>query len=222
MFKSLIYKEWLKTRWFLAGFLLLGWITLGLIFLKVQHDFKFYEAKNYWNSILFQVLHYFSSFKIIPLMGGLLVGISQYFPETVEKRIKLTFHLPVDEDKIILQMMSYGTLALTAIYMTLLVTFLLLSSAFFPQEIVISSLISIVPWLLSGYAVYFLIGLIVLEPIWKYRVLYTISSSFYITLYLKTAITGAYAPINILLSIATIVLSISLLFSGYRFRKGEQ
>jgi len=222
MFKSLIYKEWLKTRWFLAGFLLLGLVAVGLIFLKVQHDFKFYEGKNYWNSILFQGFNYFASLKFIPLVGGIILGIAQYFPETVEKRIKLTFHLPVEENKILLQMMAYGTLMLSVVYLCIFIAFLVFSNIFFPYEIIISALTSIVPWFLSGYAAYFLIGLIVLEPIWKYRFIYTILSGFYLTFYLKNAMAGAYAPMNIILAVLTIALSISLIFSGYRFRKGEQ
>lgn len=222
MFKSLLYKEWLKTRWFIAGFLLLGVLAVGLIFLKVQHDFKFYEGKNYWNNILFLGFKYYSSFKFIPLLGGIIMGISQFFPETVEKRIKLTFHLPVDENKLLLQMMVYGTLALSAVYGLLSFILLILSNLFFPQEIVIGTLNSILPWLLSGYAAYFLIALIVLEPLWKYRFFYILISGFYSTLYLKVAMTGAYVPMNIILALLTIALSISLLFSAYRFRKGEQ
>lgn len=222
MFKSLIYKEWLKTRWFLAGFLLLGLVAVGLVFLKVQHDFKFYDGNNYWNNILFLGFSYFGAMKYIPLIGGLIVGVSQFFPETVDKRIKLTFHLPVEENKILLQMMSYGSIALTVAYLCLLGIFLWLSSIFFPSEIVIDALNSIVPWFLSGYAAYYLIGLIVLEPIWRYRFIYLIISGFFMASYLKNATIAAYAPMNITLAVFTIALSITLLFSGYRFRKGEQ
>lgn len=222
MFKSLIYKEWLKTRWFMAGFLLLGMLAVSLIFVKVQHDFKFYEGQNYWNSILFQGFKYYASFKFIPLVGGVILGISQYFPETVEKRIKLSFHLPMDENKILVLMMSYGIIALTAAFLCLFALFTTLSVIFFPQEIVFGAITSILPWFLAGYAAYFLIGLIVLEPIWRYRFIYSIISGFFITFYFQDAITSAYSTISIVLAIITIALSISLIFSGYRFRKGEQ
>lgn len=217
-----MYKEWLKTRWFMGVFSLLGILAVGFIFVKVQHDFKFYEGQNYWNNILFKGYKYYSTFKFIPLVGGVMLGISQYFPETIDKRIKLSFHLPMDENKILIQMMSYGTIALTAIYTCLFALFTALSVMFFPKEIVTGSLLSMLPWFLSGYAAYFLIGLIVLEPIWRYRFIYSIIGVFFVTFYLKDTMTGAYTTINILLAIVTIALSISLIFSGYRFRKGEQ
>ena len=222
MFKALIYKEWIKTRWPLLGFLFTGLVTIGVIIIKVHHDLSFFGEKNYWNSIIFQNLEYFSAFKYVPLIGGVTVGLTQYWPETVDKRIKLTFHLPVDEDKILLQMMAYGTLTLSLVFLGLFSFFIGLSHLFFPQEIINNAIITILPWFLSGYAAYYLIALIILEPVWKYRILYTIISVFYITFYLEKAIQGAYAPLIIQLTIFTMILSISLLFSGYRIRKGEQ
>ncbi len=206
----------------MAGYLLLGLIAVGMIFIKVQHDFTFSGGKNMWNGILFQYYSYFSSFKFIPLAGGLILGISQFFPETVEKRIKLTYHLPVNENKILLQMMGYGTLILAAAYIVLFVFFWAMSSSFFPKEIVFDALTSITPWFLSGFTTYYLIGLIVLEPIWRYRFFYLIVSAFFITIYLHSAVNGAYITMNFTLAISTVISSIALLFSGYRFRKGEQ
>lgn len=206
----------------MAGYLLLGIVAVGLIFLKVQHDFKFTGGKSIWNGILFQYYSYFSSFKFIPLIGGVILGISQYVPEIIDKRIKLTYHLPLNENKILLQMMGYGSIILFACFFLQFIGFWALSSAFFPREIVTDAITSITPWFLSGFTAYYLIGLIVLEPIWRYRFFYLIVSAFFITIYLHQAINGAYISMNLTLVIATIISSIALLFSGYRFRKGEQ
>jgi len=206
----------------MAGYLLLGIVAVALIFLSVQHDFKFSGGKNIWNSILFQYYSYFSSFKYIPLLGGLVLGISQYFPETVEKRIKLTYHLPINENKVLLQMMGYGTLILLACFLLLFIFFWGMSANYFPREIVNSALISITPWFLSGFTAYYLIGLIVLEPIWRYRFFYLLVSAFFISIYLQRSINGVYSTMNVTLCITTVCTSIALLFSGYRFRKGEQ
>ena len=54
MWKSIIYKEWLKVRWFFLVFTGLGILAIGNIFLKVQHDFKFNDANNYWYYVLFR------------------------------------------------------------------------------------------------------------------------------------------------------------------------
>lgn len=223
MWKSVIYKEWIKTRWFVLVYLLIGIIAVCNIFLRVQHDFTFNDAQKYWYLQMFQGLQYFGYgfFKYVPLIGALAVAVAQYFPETVEKRIKLTFHLPVKEDKVLLVMMVYGACCLLIISLVTFLLFVLFSMHYFPVEVVKGAIVTIAPWFLSGFVAYFLTALIVLEPMWKYRFLYLIVASAFIPLFLTKANTGANAPSLPILAVFTVILSISLLFSGYRFRKGE-
>ena len=221
MWKSIIYKEWLKIRWFVIGFTALGMLAVGYIFLKVQHDIAFMQAKNYWYAMLFQGMQYFSYLHLMPLLGGLAIGIAQYFPETVNKRIKLTFHLPVNENKVLLMMLAFGAACIVASFGILFLLFFIFSKMFFAGQIVTGAFITIFPWIWSGVAAYFLVGLIVMEPIWKYRIMYAIVSVFFLGLYLKSVLTASYVPVNPVLFVLSILLSISMLFSAYRFRKGE-
>ena len=117
MWKSIIYKEWLKTRWFILGYTVLSLLAVGNVFLKVQHDFTFHDANNYWYSVLFQGFQYFGYLKYIPLAGGIAIGIAQYFPETVNKRIKLTFHLPINENKVLIMMLLFGIVVMMLSYL---------------------------------------------------------------------------------------------------------
>lgn len=221
MWKSVIYKEWLKIRWFVLLFAGLGMLAVAYIFLRVQHDFKFNEPQNYWYLVMFQNFQFFGPMKFIPIVGALALSIAQYFPETVSKRIKLTFHLPINENKVLLMMMLLGTACLFAAYILLLGLFYALSSIYFPSNVILPSLLSITPWFLAGFSTYYLVALIVLEPVWKYRFLYFIVTAAFIPLFLESGLAGAYAPANLMLALFTVLLSISLLFSGYRFRKGE-
>ncbi len=223
MWKSILYKEWLKIRWFAIIYAALGVLVVGNIFLKVQHDFEFSEAANYWYSILFHGNRFYeySLFKFVPLLGALAIALAQYFPETVNKRIKLTFHLPVNENKALLVMVLFGAFCLFAIAAIQVLLFTGLSLLYFPAEIIQSALISVAPWFLCGFAVYFLSALIVLEPVWKYRFLYLLVAVTFVPIYLQSAASRAYSPALPLLIIFAVLLSVALLFSGYRFRKGE-
>ena len=87
MFKSIVYKEWIKIR-------LVVWVALGLslvalanIFLKVRHDILFVDAANYWYSFLFRGFTYFGILKFFPFVAGLAIAIAQYFPETDRKSV---------------------------------------------------------------------------------------------------------------------------------------
>jgi hypothetical protein len=223
MWKSVVYKEWLKIRWFTLVFTGLGLLAVGNLFLKVQHDFTFSTAPGYWYQVLFQNHQFFNYglFKFIPSLGALAIALAQYFPETVNKRIKLTFHLPINENNVLLIMMLTGATCILAAYLVMGLTFTAFCSLYFPSEITEALLISILPWFLCGFAVYFLTALIVLEPVWKYRLFYLLVAATFLPVYLEPAVTGGYAPALPILVLFTVILSISLLFSGYRFRKGE-
>ena len=123
MWKSIVYKEWLKIRWFLIGYTLLGILGIGNLFLTVKHGFAFNGGKNIWNIILFQGDRFFDSLKYVPLAGGLIIAIAQYFPETVNKRIKLTFHLPLGENKALLMMHAFGAVSLLLSFVIVLSLF---------------------------------------------------------------------------------------------------
>jgi len=221
MWKSIIYKEWLKTRWFFIISAALGVLVIGYIFLKVHHDVKFNDPNNYWYVILFMKVKYFSILKFLPIVIGLAISVAQYFPETVDKRIKLSFHLPINENKILLIMMLFGTAILLTCYALLTSIFYVLSAVYFPSDIILPALVTITPWYLAGFAIYYLVAFIILEPMWKYRFSYTIFAVSIFPVFLESAIAGGTAPVNLFLVIIVVGLSISLLFSGYRFRKGE-
>lgn len=221
MWKSMIYKEWLKIRWFLAGAALIGLLAIAYIFMNAQRAITFQGANNLWYLILFQNLQIQSLLKFIPLLIGAGIGVAQYFPETVNKRIKLTFHLPMPENTALLMMLGAGTVSLFLCYLLHFVTFWAVSTSYFGPEITNAALLTIVPWFLAGLAAYFLVALIVLEPLWKYRIFYTLAAIAFLPFYLKYGVSGAYAPIIPKLALLTIIISVSLLFSAYRFRKGE-
>ena len=221
MLKSILYKEWIKVRLIVIIALGLSLLALINIFLKVRHDILFVDAANYWYSFLFRGFTYFGILKFLPFAMGLGVAIAQYFPETVNKRIKLTFHLPVSENGVLIKMHGFGAAILLLLYTIIFVVFVFGSAIFFPHNIIEASLFTLAPWFLGGLATYFLVALILLEPIWIYRGLYTIVAAGFITIFYISASIGAYQPILWLLAVITLSLSCAVLFSGFRFRKGE-
>lgn len=174
-----------------------------------------------WNEILFLGEQFYRPLKFVPLAGGILTGIVQFYPETIDKRIKLTFHLPASENKAMLLMKAMGAgslfLSLVAIY----ALFAGISAIYFPLQVVIACLISVLPWFLAGLSAYFFVALIILEPIWKYRFFFLVIGSFLLSMYLISAVTGAYGPATSGLAVLTVLLSVTPLFSAYRLRKGE-
>lgn len=221
MFKAIIYKEWIKIRLIVLVSVAISLLALLNIFLKVRHDILFVDAANYWYSFLFRGYTYFGILRFLPLAIGLGVAIAQYFPETVNKRIKLTFHLPVKENSILIKMHLFGVMVLLLTFVSIFLLFILGSAIFFPSNIIAASLITIIPWFLGGLTTYFLVALILLEPVWLYRGLYAIVSAGLVSLYYGSAPIGAFGPVLLPLAVITVMMSFVVLFSGFRFRKGE-
>ncbi len=221
MWKSIVYKEWIKVRWYLIMLTIFGLLVLSVLFLEVQHNKIFSGANNYWYAILFNGYLFFRILKYIPLLIGLVFAFAQYSPEIASRRIKLTFHLPINEDRVIFIMMLFGMISLIISYGIMFLLFWGMSDFFFAREITNAALISTLPWFLAGFSSYFLVSTIILEPVWLYRILYAVVAVLFIPIFFEGSVGGGYGPINLPLAILTLIISVSLLFSAYRFRKGE-
>lgn len=221
MLKSILYKEWIKIRMIVIIVLGLSLLALINMFLKVRHDVLFVDAVNYWYSFLFRGFTFFGILKFLPFAAGLGVAVAQYFPETVNKRIKLTFHLPLSENGVLLKMHAFGAVVLLMLFMVIYLFFIIGSSIFFPSDIIVPSLLTLSPWFLGGMVTYFLVALVLLEPVWVYRGLYTVIAAGFVTIFFMSAPIAGYSQTLLLLAVLTLLLSCVVLFSGYRFRKGE-
>jgi len=205
----------------MVGYTLLGVLCIGYLFLTLKHSFAFTGGKNVWFTVLFQEQQFYSLLKYVPLAGGLTIAVAQYLPETINKRLKLTFHLPLTENKVLLQMQAFGAGCLLISFLMFGGLFTGFSLIYFPIQMVTNSVVTILPWLLAGFAAYFMIALIILEPNWIFRFCYTLIGVFFLTIYFNSAGATAYASANPVLFILTALLSVVFVFSAYRFRKGE-
>jgi hypothetical protein len=118
-------------------------------------------------------------------------------------------------------MHSFGAGILLAVFLTVLVLFNAGSAIFFPANIIRASLLTMMPWFLGGMATYFLVALILLEPMWLFRGLYAAVAAGFVTIFYTGASIGAFEPVLAPIAVITLLLSFVVLFTGYRFRKGE-
>lgn len=178
-------------------------------------------ASQYFSSLILEKAIFFGSFKYVPVIVALLIGLSQFIPEVTDKRIKLSLHLPVKNTAIIYSMVLYGFVIITAILLISILLLTLLISVYFPAEVIIPSLQTILPWVLGGITCYFFIAMISLEPIWKYRFLYIIFVYFVLRLFFYSYGLGNAVTIYPFLFIITLISSVSVIYTSHRFNKGE-
>ncbi len=221
MFKAIAYKEWLKIRWFVIGgaAVSLLWIFLTVL-LDIYSQMKFTEAISYWYNVVFRGVQFYSSYMYIPMLIGFALAAAQFIPETTEKRIKLTFHLPMDENKVLLQMLAVGLVSLLSIFLLSLVLLLISSLIYFPTDVAASMFVTLMPWFLAGFVTYVGAAAIILEPNWWHRIISGLVGIGFLFLLYNNHWYNAYQRCLPAFTVLGLFFALSILLTGYRFRKG--
>ena len=222
MYRAILYKEWIKIRWAFAGFAAIVFAISVYIFFDVRHSIEFSGAIRNWVYIVNMKYIYYSALKYIPFFGGITIGVVQFIPEVLKRRMRLSFHLPVNGDLSLLFMVFIGLTANLIIDVLLYICLLTIGFTFYPLEIVISSLITFLPWLLAGLAGYLACVMIVTEQSWLYRALYIIIGYGFISLLHLEKGYSEYSFSIWKYVVIVLLFCITILFPGYRFRRGSK
>ena len=222
MWKSIIYKEWIKTR---SVIFLIAAVFVGVgiySFIKTNEGIRLSGIVNIWETIVQKDTPMFPYFEYLPLLAGVLLAIVQYVPELQFKRLKLTLHLPMNDNNILLTMLLYGFAVVVLLVFVTLPLLMLGLSRHFPAEIVSTSFHQLLPWFLAGPAAYLMTSWICLEPQWKQRIMNVIPGLLFLSFFLLKAKSGAYMPFAHYLLVALIVSFIFSFYSTARFKEGVQ
>ncbi len=220
MIRALFFKEWLKIKWAfisMAGLILLILIKIGL---NLSYYIRILEAKTYWYQVIIMGGIFFREFTYIPVLVGLVIGFSQFMPEINADRLKLTLHLPLKENAILLYMVLYGTGALFALFLGTYILLSLIIINFFPFEVVKAMWITMAPWMLAGFVTYWVTSMTFVERIWLKRGLIIVIGVLFIQTLLNNYAFEIYKNSLIYFFILSLLWSIGILYTGYRFKKG--
>lgn len=219
--KHLIYKEWIKTKWFAFIALSLNMGVLIYIVISLRSSFLSVGGVTYLSALMTYKTQFFSLYRYIPLALALLIGISQFAPEITDKRIKLALHLPLSNLRIIYAMVLYGCVLLALCMIPGILIFTGLISVYLPAEITVPVLQTMLPWILGGFCAYFLIAMVAMEPVWKFRFLYLLVSYKVLSLFFMQFSIGNAVSLLPLLCLITCLSSIAPVYTSYRFNKGQ-
>lgn len=221
MYQAILYKEWLKIRWVVLGSVLVILGFMVYIGLNVRQYFEMNNPINVWVYFVQRKALYYSVLKYIPTFTAIILAIVQFAPEMAKKRYRLTFHLPFSETKSLLFMSSIGLAFILLIAIIILIGLAIIGSIYFPAEVTISSLITVLPWLLAGFVSYLATSATVLDPSWKYRVLMVL---FFVPFIQSLFLERGYCEYQYSIGtyfLVSILFGIIILFPGYRLRKGS-
>lgn len=223
MFKTIFYKEWIKTRWyFLLSLLLTQGFTLFQI-LKIYRSMALKGgASHFWGTIILKDATFIDNLQYIPLLIGILFAIVQFVPEMNHKCLKLSLHLPYSQLKMTLSMLLSGFCMLLVCYLLDILILYLFFNSYFASELVQHVLLTTLPWFMAGLAGYLLFSWICLEPTWKFRVFNLMITSLLLKIYFMPSVPESYNPFFIVLFLGTLLLFTLPWLSVVRFKEGKQ
>lgn len=198
-------------------------LTLGVqaySFIEINHNIRLNDAVNEWYMYLFMDSGLPSVTQALPLLSGIILALVQFVPEMVNKRLKLTLHLPADEGRIISCMLEYGYLVLALMFAMTTLIYVVGLSFIFPFEITERMLARLLPAFVSGFSAYGLAAWICFEPKWRQRVLNTFVSVGLLSVLFVSSQSAVYVHFGIGLLVLILASLVFPYFSVLRFKHG--
>ncbi len=220
MFKSLIYKEWLKIRWIVIALAAVNCLVILNIYFDLSNTFKEVAANSVVGQFQAYEIVFYSDIKMIVLATGLLIGVYQFFPEINQSRLKLTFHLPVKENKLMFQMASAGVTILFLIFIVDAFLLSLVSIKLLPIEFFESMLTTTLPWFIGSIVTYLWVLIIFVEPNWTKRIISVFVAYGTITLFYAGEGFSKYSYSMWYFIILAALCSSLIFLSAYNFKRG--
>lgn len=222
MQKAIFFKEWIKARRYFWGTAAVSLCFVVYVLLRLNRVVEFKGAAHLWEILLTKNTVFIELLEYIPLAIGILLAVAQFVPEMLQKRLKLTLHLPFPQQRMILSMVLAGILMLAvifAVHYLILWGYLMYVLA---PELWIRILLTALPWYLAGFAAYLFTAWICLEPVWKRRGIYALIAAAVLRIFFVSDMPEAYNCMLWILLFWTIGITGFSLLSVNRFKQGKE
>jgi hypothetical protein len=220
MFKSLLYKEWIKLRLYWWLLFAANLAFAGFLALSLRHVYQLHEAVVVWSNWISKGYLFFRPAQYGPLLIGVVLACLQFFPEILNKRLRLVLHLPLGEERAVGIHLAAGLLLLGLILAPGLLVVAGIAGIYFPAEFQSVIWFTYGPWLLAGFVGYLITAALLIEPTWLARVFYLLFGAALLRLLYLDGFYNAYLRILPWVALGTAALFIVPLLSTHRFGKG--
>ena len=223
MIKSLIYKEWLKSRFVILCMAILLFGFTAYDFLALSKNAELGGYRFLWeyavskNSILVDNLIH------LPVVCGVLLALAQFVPESYRKCLKLTLHLPLSQSVTVTVMQGYGVCVLVLLFALQSLSLLLFLGHYLVIDVVWRILFSMLTWFCAGVCAYLWTSALCLEPSWKMKVIEVVLMGAVLSsFYLSSAQMAYRSGILPMFVVTTLLASLLIHYSVRRFKDGVQ
>lgn len=221
LFRSLLYKEWIKTRVTTVVLFLAALLFLLYTLYNFHRALRIQDVAHLWSVMLERDAIFVDRLRYIPMILGFVLATAQMIPEVLQKRLKLTLHLPLSDIRSTYYMLAYGASFIFSFVLLLFLGSAISYGMYLPSELLGRILYSLIPWCMGGFSSYFLTSWIILEGNMRMRAIALLISVGLQSLFFLDTAPEAYT-IGMLVVLSSILLFTALLplYAVYRFRRG--
>ena len=218
MFSSILYKEWLKVRNYWAIAFLVNVAVFIYLFINFRHLFAIEHAEMIWYwSFEIGNLDY-AYIKYLLVITGVIIGAAQFVPEMIGHRFRLSLHLPVRPNTMVLLSVLIGLFAVAIIGLLDAVFLYAVISTFYPSEAAASALLTALPWFVAGLVAYMGTSLAALEPQLPRKLVYLALSGSFVSLFYQSNDYESYNHALWKLILISLLFVPSIILPVYRYR----
>ncbi len=222
MTQALLLKEWLKTRRTLFILFAVTMAFTAYIILNIQHVVTTQCVGSLWSFMLLKDSIFIEKLQYYPMVCGIIMGIMQMIPEMHQRRLKLTLHLPYNQNGMVGLMICYGLLSLMVIFGIQLLIIAAYYSTLLASEMTARVVLTALPWYICGLNAYLFTSAACLESGWRLRVIISMTGIAITSLFFLQDASEAYNSVLWLMGIFVCAASLLSFYSIYRFKEGRQ
>ena len=218
IFSGVFFKERIKLQ---TGWIVLAVLNLAVmarLFTEVRRLFRLDHAEIVWYRVMSLGQMPYDSFRLAPLITGAAFACLQFLPEMRGERFRLSLHLPVGENSLVLAHLVAGLFGLAVICLADAAVITWVMGNYFPRETVITTLTTISPWILAGFTAYLGVTLALLEPGLRLRLGTLALAGGLAAPMLEETLPGAVAPALPFFACVPLLLLLASLLPAYNFR----
>lgn len=218
VFRRILYKERCKMRRAWPILALLNILAVAYLYVETRHLFRMDHAEVVWyrtielNHIFYEPLRY------VPVATAILLAVIQFLPEMRDERLRLSLHLPVQSNIMVLSHLLVGSFLLAGLMGLCAIGLTFVTGAYYPVEIIRVALVTAAPWFLAGWCAYLGAALALLEPGLRLRIFNLALTAGFLVPLLSKAVPGAYAPAFPCLLVLPALLFGAALLPAHHFR----
>lgn len=222
MNQAIFFKEWLKIRTtYLCSAFVLAAMTLYCL-LRIERILAIKDVPHLWQLMLERDMVFVDVLQYAFPAVGLAVAVAQFLPEVLQKRLKLTLHLPVSQKRMTFSCLGFGAGALAVLFGACALVLGGYARSLLAPELVERIERTMLPWVLAGWAAYFLAGWILTEPSVRGKIVAGGLAVAVLRMYYVSLVPESYNGFLPVLAASTVSLASFTWLSVLRFKAGAE